>query len=162
MHFRYYIAFVVLLLGTPSCSSKIEYLPADISGLTLVNRLTGDDAGEFVNNLHFEPVADTKNEIGFYQSETGSAVIYIAHYNNKVEADNNYKKMTGKISKGTSVFIKPGYIYINEHKIFRCFGMGQSHFVFTLDKELYWVTADTFIGKSFVEKYLDFIDEYYK
>ena len=107
-----------------------------------------------VNNLHFQSVTGLENEIGFYEGKAGNAIIYITHYNTKETAKSDYEKMVKKISPENSVFIKPEYLKLGGMEIYRCFGMGQSHYVFPYNKELFWISVDTHFGKKFVEEYL--------
>lgn len=149
--------FLLIVIFIISCSLNTNYLPEDFFGLQLTKKLTGKDAKEFVNNLHFQKVADLENEIGFYEGKAGSAIIYITHYNTKETTRSNYNKMVKKISPENSVFVKPEYLNLGGMEIYRCFGMGQSHYVFPYNKRLFWITVDTHFGKKFVEEYLNHI-----
>jgi hypothetical protein len=120
--------------------------------------LSGKEAKEFVNNLHFKSVTDLENEIGFYDEKAGSAIIYITHYNTREAANSDYKKMVKKISPENSVFIKPEYLKLGGMEIYRCFGMGQSHYVFPYNKILFWISVDTHFGKKFVGEYLSYLN----
>jgi hypothetical protein len=151
---NYFLLIVILLI---SCSLDTNYLPEDFFGLRLTKKLTGKDAKEFVNNLHFQSVTGLENEIGFYEGNAGSAIIYITHYNTKETTKSNYNKMVKKISPENSVFVKPEYLKLGGMEIYRCFGMGQSHYVFPYNKELFWISVDTHFGKKFVEEYLNHI-----
>jgi hypothetical protein len=148
---------LLIVIFLISCSLNSNYLPEELFGLQLTKKLTGKDAKEFVNNLHFQSVTDLENEIGFYDEKAGSAIIYITHYNSKETAKSDYKKMVRKISPENSMFIKPEYFQLKGMEIFRCFGMGQSHYVFHYNKELFWISVDTHFGKKFVEEYLNHI-----
>ena len=149
-----YILFGLLLF---SCSAEVNFLPNKFFDLTLTKKLNGEEAKEFVNKLHFEPVTETENEIGFYEGEGGAALIYITHYNKKEIAEADYKLMTEKISPKNSVFIGSEYLMLKEKEVFRCFGMGQSHFVFYLGRELFWISVDTHFGKKFVQRYIEYL-----
>jgi len=146
--------FLLVVIFLISCSLNSNYLPEDFFGLRLTKKLTGKDAKEFVNN-----VTNLENEIGFYHEKAGSAIIYITHYNTKETAKSDYEKMVKKISPENSVFIKPEYLKINGMEVYRCFGMGQSHYVFPYNKELFWISVDTHFGKKFVEEYLSYLSE---
>jgi len=151
---KYFLLMVIFLF---SCSLNSKYLPEDFFGLRLTKKLIGKEGKEFVNNLHFQSVTDLENEIGFYDGNAGSAIIYITHYKTKEATKSNYKKMVKKISPENSVFVKPEYLNLGEMEVYRCFGMGQSHYVFHYNKELFWISVDTHFGKKFVEEYLNHI-----
>jgi len=150
-----HILLIVIFLI--SCSINSNYLPEDFFGLQLTRKLSGNDAKDFVNKLHFQNVTDLENEIGFYSGKAGEAIIYITHYKTKESSISNYKKMVKKISPENSVFIKPEYLKLGGMEIYRCFGMGQSHYVFHYNKELFWISVDTHFGKKFVEEYLNYL-----
>jgi hypothetical protein len=149
--------FLLVILFLISCSINSKYLPEDFFGLRLTKKLIGTDAKEFVNNLHFQNVSELENEIGFYEGKAGSAIIYITHYNTIETTKDNYKKMVNKIGPENSVFFKPEYLKLGGMEIYRCFGMGQSHYVFPYNKELFWISVDTQFGKKFIEEYLNHI-----
>ena len=149
--------FLLIVVFFISCSLNSNYLPEDFFGLQLTKKLTGKEAKEFVNNLHFQSVTDLENEIGFYDGEAGSATIYITHYTTREAAKSNYEKMVKKISPENSVFIKPEYLQLGGMEVYRCFGLGQSHYVFPYKKELFWISVETHFGKKFVEEYLNYL-----
>lgn len=151
------VFIVPLLLG--SCSGDGGYLPGVISGLTLKKAVTGAEAAKEVNKIHYNPVAGEKeNEIGFYEGSENRATIYITYYKTEEEAQSDFGKMTQKISPQNSVFISPSFFDFQGYNIYRCFGMGQSHFVFVHKKALLWISADTVHGKEFLKEYLQIIN----
>lgn len=154
MHTIKQSALLLILLLFISCSVSSDYLPDKFFGLRLVKKFTGSEAKEYVNRLHFQNVTDTENEIGFYEEKAGSAIIYITHYNTSETAKKDYEKMVNKISPENSVFINSEYIKINGLEVYRCFGMGQSHYVFPYNKALFWISVDSHFGRKFVEEYL--------
>jgi hypothetical protein len=78
--------FLLVVIFLISCSSNSNYLPEDFFDLRLTKKLTGKEAKEFVNNLHFKSVTDLENEIGYYDEKAGGAIIYITHYNTRETA----------------------------------------------------------------------------
>ena len=150
--------FLLMIIFLTSCSFNNEYLPEDLFGLRLTKKLTGEEAKSFVNKLHGKTVAETENEIGLYKGDAGKALIYIAHYKKPEDAKKYYDKMTKKISLGNSMFIGSEYVDIGGKKIYRAFGMGQSHYIFLHNKELFWISVDTLFGKKFVKEYLSYLN----
>lgn len=140
------------------CSTEKDYLPGHLADLTQVRRLEGKEAEAFVNRLHMKSVTSPQSEIGFYQGENGSATFYVAHYLNRSEAQEEWNKMTRKISPENSVFIGGEIFDFNGKQIYRCFGMGQTHFVFTHRNRLLWLSVNTMKAKDILEKYLAYLD----
>ena len=151
------ITYILLGLLFFSCSAEVNFLPDEFFNLTLTKKLTGEEAKEFVNKLHFEPVTETENEIGFYDGERGTASIYVTHYNKKEDAEADYKLMTEKISPESSMFICSEYLMLDDKEVCRCSGMGQGHYVFYLGKELFWISVDAHFGKEYVQRYIEYL-----
>ena len=152
------ILFIITLIWIVSaCSEKKDPLPEEFYGFKLMNKMTGDEAKKFVDQLHFNEVAPQKNEIGFYESPAGKLIIYITYYDDNVKSLAEYDKMIDKISPDNSVFYDPSIIKINQKDIYRCYGMGQVHYVFASGKELYWVSIDPQFGEKFIAEYLNHI-----
>ncbi len=157
MFYKIYFS-VILLFLVFSCQNEKDYLPQEFMGLRLQKKLTGIEAKKFVDELHFNEVAPDKNEIGFYKSAQESATIYITYYSDESTSQAEYERMINKISPENSVFVNPEFVEINGREIYRCFGMGQSHYVFVNKGELYWVSIDTHIARKFIEQYLAYIN----
>lgn len=152
------IQIIILAASTlilTSCSGNGGYLPGALNGMVLKKAVTGAEATKDVDKLHFNPVAsDKENEIGFYESADNKGTVYVTYYKSKEEAKADFEKMTRKISPQNSVFISPSFFEFQGYNIYRCFGMGQSHFVFVHKKALLWISADTVHGKEVLKDYL--------
>lgn len=145
-------ALIAVLTG---CQQKaVNFLPENIGEFRKVKELTGDAAKEFVNNLHFQKVTDLENHIGFYEGEGGGLTIYITFYHDADSAEIDYRKMTRKISPRNSVFVQGEYLELEGHPCYRCYGMGQTHFVFRKDKNLVWMSVPTVGAEKLLRTYL--------
>jgi hypothetical protein len=149
-------ASAIILSG---CSKNINPLPKEIYGLKMDKKLSGKEANEFLSRMHSEEVGSTKNEIGFYSGDHGGATIYISFFEDKLQAQAEEKKMTDDISGGKSVFTNGVVFYIDGHKIFKCSGYSQTHFIFSKENNLYWLTADTEISRKFLSAYYEFLNK---
>lgn len=145
------LIFSALVIG---CSSDPELFPNEISGIQLKRKISGDEAKQFVNKLHISSVTSEKNEIAFYESNKGNATIYVTFYSNELDANQNFTKMTKKISPQNSVFIRGSFIDLNGKRIYRTYGMGQTHYVFVHEKLLFWISVETTLAKKLIETYL--------
>ena len=152
---NFYLLLIILLIS--SCSDEPYSLPDKIFELELSNKLQGSEAADYVNNLHFVEVTDKMNVIGFYKGDKGNAVIYLTIYSSNEEAISDEKKMTDKISPENSVFILGRYIDFENKRIYRTFGMGQTHYVFTHNNILYWISAETLWAKDFLNEFLNYV-----
>lgn len=149
------ILFSILFVA---CSVNKNPLPEEFFGLTLRSKLTGEDAKEFIDRLHLREVTPEKNEIGFYSTEAANAIIYITYYNNPEIAQEQEKKMIEAIKPDNPVFFGAGFISVNGRDLYRCFGMGQTHFIFSKNNLLFWVSVDSHISTMFIEEYLNYVD----
>ena len=151
--------YFLLILLTSSCSNQENYLPGDFFELHLDNKLHGAEALEYVNNLHLQDVAADSNKIGFYNGYKGNAIIYISYYQSEESAKTEEKKMTEKISPENSVFVMGEYQEIEGKNIYRTYGMGQTHYVFSFGKELIWISLGTLWAEDFLKEYLHYIEQ---
>ena len=150
------VTFLITLLFI-SCSGDKNYIPQSFFELELDRKLIGDEAKEFVDKLHFQDVATMQNEVGFYSGEKGKALIYITYYQTDKEAEIDFVKMTEKISPENSVFIGGEYFEAKGYNVYKCFGMGQTHYVFYHENLLFWLSAETVWAEEFLNEYLEFI-----
>lgn len=149
-----FLFFVLLTF----CTKDPELFPEYFFELNLTRKLTGAEAKNFVNRLHFNSVTNEKNEIGFYGGVKGNAIIYVTFYENESVSIKNYKKMTEKISPENSVFTNGSYISVSGRNIYRTYGIGQTHYVFTSSNKLFWISAETNWAQDFLTEYLKILD----
>lgn len=148
---------VIFIMVLASCGGSPEYLPKKFFGLEQSRLLKVEEAEKYVDKLHIEKVAGETNKIGFYEGEKGKAVIYVTFYDDVVKPKQDETKMTEKISPENSAFVGGEYIEIRNEKIYRCYGMGQTHFVFSHQHTLLWISAETHWAQEFLQEYLDYI-----
>lgn len=147
------LAALFLFILIQSCSKKKEFPPEKVNDLILVKTISGIEAKNYINKLHFQPVTENENLIAYYENPSGQAIVYVTFYSNSKDAENDFQKMTEKISPENSVFIYPQFFTFEENRIYKCFGMGMTHFVFALNKKLYWISVDTHLSKNFFEDF---------
>jgi len=146
---------IIIPLLLISCSGGKNYLPESINGQVLEQRITGKEATEKVNKIHFNPVAgDKENEIGNYRKGDDTSIIYLTYYSGEEAAKADFEKMTNKISPANSVFISPGTFEFEGYHVYRCFGMGQTHLVFVHKSALIWISTGTISSKDFLKEYI--------
>ncbi len=147
------ICFTILfiLLG---CTQENNFLQKEYAGLFLQKRLTGSKAKKFVNRLHSQKVTSSKNEIGFYEGKNGKAVIYITYYETPGQASAEGLKMIHKITPDNKVFTMGQFFDLDGKQIYRCFGMGQTHFIFSNHKQLFWISVETIVANPFLLTFL--------
>ncbi|KAA3617691.1 MAG: hypothetical protein D8M58_00955 [Calditrichaeota bacterium] len=150
---------ILLLIIFLNCESSTKNpIPPKIFNLTLKEQIEDPDATQQINKLHFQNVAAEKNEIAVYEGPNSVATIYVSYYRDNKTSQSEYEKMTQKISPENSVFIGGTYLEMNKVEIYKCFGMGQTHFVFAKDQLLFWVSVTTVISNDFIAAYLDILN----
>jgi hypothetical protein len=154
---HFHLIVLTMLLATCARQNQPEFLPEHLLTYQLTRKLTGAEAKAFVDKIHLREVTPENNIIGFYQKEKMPLTIYITEYDSPGKAEKDFERMTGKISPGNSVFINGEYLDIEGQKLYRCFGMGQTHFVFNIDQRLFWVSVNTIQAGEFIRDYLKMI-----
>lgn len=135
------------------CSQLKNPLPDKVNNLQLVKLIEGEEAKQYINKLHFQPVTDNENFIAFYKDLSGSAIVYLTLYPDIERALNDFQKMTKKISPENSVFTSPEFFTYRGEVIYKCLGMGMVHYVFVKNKSLYWVSEDFHLADSFFKSF---------
>ena len=157
----YCSSIIFILLATLlhfCCSREVIYFPSQLMSCHLEKKLTGNEAREWVDKIHGKEVTPPESEIGFYQGEKGPIILYVSGYQTVELAGKEFLRMIEKISPQNSIFTRGSLIELAGTKIYRCFGMGQTHFVFTHQKKLIWLSMNTIQGKEILQSYLDLID----
>lgn len=47
---------------------------------------------------------------------------------------------------------------VAKKKVYRTFGMGQTHYVYVVENKLFWFSAETIWAKYFIINYLKYLD----
>ena len=152
-----YPIIILFSLALIFCDRAADYLPEQFAGMERSNYLSGPAAKQFVDKMHHKSVTPENNEIGFYTGENGKATIYITHYLSNDEARAEYEKMIEKISPENSAFMGGEIMEIEGRSVYRCFGMGQTHFVFYRDKKLFWLSLNTMRANKLLGEYFALI-----
>lgn len=150
-NFLFILLITIIFFSFQFCSKKKDILPDKVGDLILVKTITGEEAKNFINQLHFQPVTENENWIGYYENMSGQAIVYVTVYKRNEDAISDFDRMTKKISPENSVFVYPEFFNYNDNKIYKCFGMGMTHYVFALNQNLYWISVDTHLAKNFFE-----------
>lgn len=150
------ILIIIAFFTLSFCDSKTEYLPGTLYGLERSRKLTGREAEEFVNRLHFNKVTNAENRIGFYEGKPGRLTIYLTLYENDTIAKSDKDRMIKKISPSNSVFSPVMFMKHHGKMIGYTFGMGQKHFIFSHNNLLFWISVE----KSWADNFLDYYFEY--
>lgn len=153
----FFILIIITIIFLTGCTREKPFLPEQVFTLTLKKQLTGEEAKAFVDNLHFEEVTPENNEIGFYEGEKGKAIIYITHYKDAKQARQEGRRMIEKIDKGNPVFFMGDSLLVNGKPVYRCFGMGETHFIFSKDNHLFWISSGTMFAQKFLSAYLEYL-----
>lgn len=136
------------------CTRSDTFLPDEIYGYRLSDKITGEQAKKMVDQLHFREVSPSFNEIGFYNNESGPLTVYVSRYSDGEKADSALQKMSRKILEDKQVFILGEFITFQDQKMFRCFGLSQTHFIFTRGRYLIWMSVKTIKALNIIEAYL--------
>ena len=147
-------SFIVFLLLS-GCSTKQDFLPESNAGLELYKSYTGKEAKNMLDKLHFLDVADGDSKIGFYRSSRGSASVYATIFADGKKAESKFEDMKNKISGGNSIYNSGKMIELNSINIFRCKGLGQTHYTFAVGNTMVWISCDDDPAPEFLQDYLN-------
>ncbi len=155
--FLFLVAIFALL--TIGCEKRQNpYVPESIENFKLVKKLEGDQARQFINRLHLKQVAPQENVIAFYKDQNKELILYLTYYQHENDAQKDWERMVNKISPENSVFVGGKVLQLEGRPVYRCFGMGQTHFVFVNHKVLVWLSTPTIGSEKWFKAYNDYLD----
>lgn len=135
--------------GTPpAVPADAEMVPASLGGLPLASVATGDEARAQVEQLHGKSLGPGLEAawVAQYGSASGSgqadATLWISRSATADDALSLFKLMTERISEGTSPFEGLRPINMEGVEGYALDGMGQRHYYFLVDRDLYWLATD--------------------
>lgn len=142
--------FILLVIGC-SKETKNRFQPFEnLNGMKLTKKISGQEAQTMINKLHGKSVTPNVSEVIFYKSEKGEAVLYISGYPDSTGAKNDYYKMVSLIQNGNEVFGHFHEFNIDNQKLSMCLGLGQAHYFFYNNHNLFWLSTNYQIAQSTV------------
>lgn len=150
------VFIVFLLLG---CSHNAQHglLPKSIGQFELASSIKGEEAKQSVIALHRGAKMELKEaEIGDYYAGNSQAKLWVGKAKNTSQAKILFKRMTAKISKGTSPFGMPKMKTQKGVKLMEMEAMGQKHYYYVSGDKVVWLSADTALAN---EAIADVIEE---
>jgi hypothetical protein len=152
------LSILVSVILNCSCSNESFNFPDQISGLHVIEKIAGKEAVAYIDNLHQKPIAPAVNEIVKYQFENAEALIYLSYYETPKAAISDKDNMISKLNSTRTPFIMGETIEINERKVYRCFGLGQTHYILQAGSNLFWVSVTTIKANQFMTEFINFLE----
>jgi len=136
-----FILFSFFLLGCNQSPSTV--FQKEIRGLKLVQLITGKDALHAINKLHGKKINVARGMVAFYQGKGEKATVWVSESFSTDAAIQQTEIMIEKIrSSKRSPFSDYEEIGQDGVKIYSFKGMGQEHYIFRINKSIYWITAN--------------------
>jgi len=156
---RLYLFIAALLIAAivfAVATRDNNLVPETLGNLRLEKHLKDADARELINRLHAKGVTPGANEIGFYLGPNGEATVYVSVYPTSESAAESAINMAERIREGNPVFGQYRVLKAGDLDIYRCWGMGQDHYFFSVGKDLYWLAADSPVAEAALEEVLKY------
>lgn len=140
---------VCLLICSSGCSSDSSGLPQALGGLRLQEWIGGEEAREFINQLHHKGVSSGEDFVGQYVGKEGNATLYLSVFEHPSDASGMMERMTKGIEASRFPFTDlKDHPIPPDKKIKMCLGLDQAHFFFPDGRKLYWLSVDVPIAES--------------
>ncbi|HZK49569.1 MAG TPA: hypothetical protein VFD74_08215 [Thermoleophilia bacterium] len=128
-------------------SAEADLLPSRLGEWGLSTSVTGEAALVQVEQLHGKSLGDgiTAAWVGQYGGEGGGqphATIWVSRCPSIDSAQELFRRMTDRISAGGSPFTGLRPIEGQAVEGYALDGMGQTHYYFLIEKDLYWLAVD--------------------
>ncbi len=138
------IIFILFSFFLPGCNqSHLPVFQEEIRGLKLVQLITGKDALYAINKLHGKKINVASGMVAFYHGEGEKATVWVSESFSTDDAIQQTEIMVEKMrSSKRSPFSNYKEIEHDRVKIYSFKGMGQKHYIFRINKSIYWITAN--------------------
>ena len=151
---------ILLLLGSgllfrmPQLEKPMEgSLPAEIAGLPLTQKTSGEQAITEFEALHGKQFPVTSGFIGIYGSR--QIILWVAGAESPDSAASMLDAMEMKIAAGNSPFTPTGQFEQEGRTVYALEGMGQSHCYFQSKKMVIWLAADPRLADRSIQQILE-------
>lgn len=141
---------VIVILLMPNHQSLV--LPQSILQLRLTEEIRGKQAQEIVNRMYNISVTPDENVVGTYFCTDGGAKLSVSLYDSRIIAEGKFEKIGDFIRKGGGDFTHFKEIQVQRTKVYTCLGLGQAHFFFLHEKNIYWWAADLQIAQASMQE----------
>lgn len=154
------LALFFLWLGGISCNHRDSpAFPGQLNDYQRTRIITAEEASRIINRLHENPVAARRNEICLYENDHGQVMIYVSYYESPNDAEQEWQRMIDKISVQNSVFIEGTVFLSGRTSVYRCFGLGQTHYVFAKGNRLFWLSLETMGAAKMLSDYMAYLGD---
>ena len=147
--FRHKAVMLMIGLVVLSCMNTTNIPVPDAFGtLKQTKLLQGDEAAEFINQLHGLPISPTNSVVAEY-GEQNKTILYISRFESKEVAREYIKNMIHKMMRSrTMPFSPPVPLKPYRKRIYFTVGMRQLHYIYYSGPYLLWVTTNQDFGKE--------------
>lgn len=151
---------ILLLLGSgwillkPQTDEMVEgSLPAEIAGLPLSKKTSGEAAIAEFEDLHGKQFPVTSGSIGIYGNR--QVILWVAGAGSRASAANMVEAMQSKIAAGNSPFTPAGQFEQAGRTVQVLEGMGQNHYYFQSNDLVLWLAADPSLAERSIQQILE-------
>lgn len=140
-------------------TGSTEILPPTLAGWELGALVSGDPAIVSVERLHGKDLGAGIVEawVGEYGRAPGGpahATVWVSRSPDSAAARELYVRMTERIGEGNSPFTGMRPIEDIDVEGYRLDGMGQAHYYFLVDEDLYWLAVDADVALTALDELL--------
>lgn len=120
-------------------SGDLGPVPAALAGLQLTGVTQGDQAKAMVEELHGKALGAGLEAAWIGEYDQKQATLWVSRSLQKQDADALLKRMHDRIAEGKSPFTNPRTLSVGGLAVYALDGMGQSHFYFQMNKDIFWL-----------------------
>jgi hypothetical protein len=118
-------------------------LPATLADMQLKKTISGIEANKMIFGMHGKATGPNSNSlIGYYGAEEPKNALYLTAFQNKDWAQQALDKMVEKMANSSFGFSLPQSEKHGSDVIYRCSGMGLSHFFYRHENLLLWLQVE--------------------
>lgn len=116
-------------------------VPATWQGMQRVGLASGDQAIAEMSRLHGKNIPVHAGYRVDYAGTDERVTLWVAHVENAAAAQRMVDQMTAGMAAGDTPFSRPGPVDLAGVSAYRTTGMGQEHYYYARDNQVYWLAA---------------------
>lgn len=137
-----------------SGSGLIRQLPVRLGSLLRVQVMEGEEALSALGELHRGTVGVTWAAMAHYEKGRAQAMVWVGGVETAQFAQELVARMTSGLQRGGTPFVGLRTLVLGGRTVFSVSGLGQTHYYFTSDRTVIWVSADPEAEEEILEAVL--------
>ncbi len=144
-------AATLSILVLNACGKK-DVFPPSVGSLQKYDDINGDCLNSFEQFIYNDQ-EKTNSETAYYSGDRGDVRILVKTYRSADAAEKAYKSLVRHFETLPETYVNQERVFKSDIKVWRCYGQGRTHYIYTRDLECVYISAATTVATTFLSDY---------